>query len=289
MSLGLGQSKDRSYSESTSDAYGYSQSESQDVSRSFQDSVSGGTSGSSQAIAFAPIFEQLFSGASKAGQGALLGANEITRAATQLFTGGSKFMEGLGGDVGTQYLADRVTGDNPVLQQNIDLLREDAGRLFSEQLNPAITSRAVAGGNLGGGRQGVAQGLATEAVTREFVRGSTALRTADQAQRDAAAGTVASNSLAAASTGLGALPGLLDLLERGNSAELGIFSNLSSILGGPTTLTTSSSDSFSRSTAQSVAEAFSRAFGENTSASRAGSHARGDAWNFSAAVGPSGG
>ncbi len=44
---------------------------------------------------------------------------------------------------------------------------------------PGITSEAVAGGALGGGRQGVAQGKAVESVGREFRRGSLEIRNAD--------------------------------------------------------------------------------------------------------------
>lgn len=282
MSGSLGGGKSKSSQQSTSSSFGFNQSESQDVSASRQESLSGGsgTSSTTQNIAFEDLYAKLFGNASAAGESAVAQAPELAAAARQLFSGGTQFMQGLGGDAGTSYLTDRLSGNNPVLDEQINLLREDTGKLFSEQLNPAITSRAVAGGTLGGGRQGVAQGMAAEAAANSFARGASQLRSEDIARRDSAAATVAQNSLQAASTGLGALPGLLDLADRGVNAELGIYSNIGSILGGPTVLSQSQSEQsqFSRSTAQSAAEAFSRSFGQQTSASQASGKSK--SWNF---------
>lgn len=237
-------------------------------SRSSQSSESSGYSSSQQAslsqqnVFQEDIFSQLYGNASNAAGGAAANAGQLRTAAQQLFTGGNQFLEQLGGDAGTGYLEDRLSANNPVLEQQISQLQQDTGRLFREEFNPAITARAVAGGTLGGGRQGVAQGAAIESATRAFTQGATALRAGDIAQRDAAAQSVATNSLNSASTGLGALPSLLSILERGNSAELGAYGQLSQILGGPTTLTTS--------------ESLARAYGEQSSASRGSSRA----WNF---------
>lgn len=267
--LGLGKSKQDSSS------YGFSESE------SGQTSQSESLGFSTQDIAFEDLFSQLYGNASGAASRTVAQAPELANAARQLFSGGTRFLEGLGTDAGTNHLTSRITGENPLLQENIAGLEEDVGRLFSERLNPAITSRAVAGGTLGGGRQGVAQGLATETAAREFTRGALALRTSDMQMRDQAAAQVAANSLSAASTGLGALPSLLDLTERGQNAELGVYSSLSSILGGPTVMTEAGQQS------RSVADAFSRSFGEERSTSK------GRAWNFSMSgyggVGASGG
>lgn len=237
-------------------------------SKSSQSSESYGYSGSTQAstsnqdIFESDVYRQLYGSASSAASGAAASAGQLRTAAQQLFTGGNQFLEQLGGDAGSAYLEDRLSADNPVLNEQIANLQTDVGRLFREELNPAITSRAVSGGTFGGGRQGVAQGLATESAARVFSQGATALRAGDIASRDAVAQSIAQNSLASASTGLGALPSLLDVLERGNNAELGVYSGLSQILGGPTTLTT----------AQSLA----RSYGEQTASSRGSSRA----WNF---------
>lgn len=243
-SLGGGRSK----SSQQSSSYGYSGS--QQASTSTQDVFQG------------DIFAQLYGNASTAAGGAAANAGQLRTAAQQLFTGGNQFLEQLGGDAGSAYLQDRLSANNPVLEEQISQLQQDTGRLFREELNPAITSRSVAGGTFGGGRQGVAQGLAAESAARVFTQGATALRAGDIASRDAVAQSIATNSLNAASTGLGALPSLLDVLERGNNAELGVYGGLSQILGGPTTLTT----------AQSLA----KSFGEQTSQSSGKSRA----WNF---------
>lgn len=283
-SLGANSSSSKNNSQSESSGYGYSGSTSTNNSVSSQDSFSSGQSTSRQNIAFEQMFQQLYGGASGAANRATANAGQLSDTAKQLFTGGSQFLQGLGGDAGTQYLEDRLDADNPVLNQQIDLLREDTGRLFSEQLNPAITSRAVAGGTLGGGRQGVAQGLAAGEAGRVFTQGATALRAADIAARDNNARTIAQNSLTSASTGLGALPGLLDLAERGNNQELGIYSQLSSILGGPTTLTNSQSSDMSRSSAESIAQALSSSFGEDFNNSSSSSYGRSRSWGFDTAA-----
>jgi hypothetical protein len=263
-SLGGGRSSQSSQQQSegfqTSEQTSLSQSQMQSGSQSNQD------------IAFRDLYAGLYGNATGAAGRAVAGADELGAAAQQLFTGGNQFLQGLGGDAGSNYLNSRLDSENPVLQEQISQLQQDTGRLFREELNPAITSRAVGGGTLGGGRQGVAQGLAAEGAARVFAQGATALRAGDVASRDAVAQSVATNSLNAASTGLGALPSLLDVLQRGNNAELGVYSNLSSILGGPTTLTQSSSQAESTSLAESLA----RAYGEQSSSGSS----RGRAWNF---------
>lgn len=276
MSLNLGRSQ--SSSTQQSDAYGYNSSTSRDQSQASSLSQSGGAASTVQDVFGADFYKQLFGGATNAANAALINAPELSSAARQLFTGGSQFLQSLGGGAGTDYLTNRLTGDNPVLTEQIDQLREDTGRFFNEQINPAITSRAVAGGTLGGGRQGVAQALGAGEAARAFTQGATALRVADQGQRDQIAAQVAQNSLQSAATGLGALPGLLDVLERGDSAELGVYSQLSGILGGPQVLSQSQSSDFARATSQSVSEAFAKSFGEQRSTSTGRS--RGSAWQF---------
>lgn len=260
-SLGGGRSKNyqQQQSQQQSDSYGYSGSTQ--------------TSGSTQDIFQSDVFARLYGNASTAAGEAAAGAGELRTAAQQLFTGGNQFLEQLGGDAGSAYLENRLSASNPVLEQQISQLQQDTGRLFREELNPAITSRAVGGGTLGGGRQGVAQGLAADSAARVFTQGATALRAGDIASRDAVAQSIATNSLNAASTGLGALPSLLDVLERGNNSGLQPYSQLSQILGGPQTLTT----------AQSMA----RAFGEQraTSSGTSSGYGRGSSWNFDTSFG----
>jgi hypothetical protein len=61
---------------------------------------------------------------------------------------------------------------------------------------------------------------------------------------------------------------LMDLTERGANSELGIFSSLAGILGGPTVL--------SQSQAQN--------YGEERSSSNAANWMRGNSWNFDMAA-----
>lgn len=291
-SLGLSRNKANSDSQSTSSSssYGYSGSESGDQSQSFSHGLSAGSSQSSQAIAFEDFFKQLYGNSSAAAANVAAGAPQLKNVAQQLFTGGSQFLQSLGGDVGSEYMATRLNSNAPV-DDIIASMKTDAGSLFRDELNPAITSRAVAGGTLGGGRQGVAQGVAQARVADDFARNAAALRYADVQAKDQIAATIAGNSIATANTGLGALPGLLDLVERGQNAELAPFSNLAAIMGGPTTLTSSTASDFSRTTAQSAAEAFSRSFGEQTaeSKSQATGKSRASGWSFDSAFSMMGG
>lgn len=294
--LGLGKSKSQQQAEAYNTSTGFSQSMSQDQSVSTGSSVNSGSSiaGSSQDIAFADLFEQLYRKAGGAASGAAANAGELSTAARQLFSGGMDVLSGLGGDVGSEYLTSRLA-DNSVLDAQLASLQEQSGKLFSEQLNPEIVSRSVASGTLGGGRQGVAQGIAAGQTQDAFLQAATQLITANQSQKDTAATAIAANSLTAAGTGLGALPSLFDTLTAGNNAELGVYSNLSAILGGPTTLTTSSSESqtFGSSAQQALSTAFAQSFGQQSSMGTSNSSGRATGWNFNMSgyggVGASGG
>jgi hypothetical protein len=279
-SLGLGYSTAKNSSQSTSNAYGYSGSESGDVSQSLSNSVSGGQSGSSQAIAFEDLYKQLYSGAAGAANNVAMGAPQLQQAAQQLFTGGTQFLQNLGGNAGTDYQTQRLNSNAPV-EDIIASMKTDASDLFSNNLNPAITANAVAGGNLGGSRQGVAQGVAQAQVANDFTRNAANLRYQDVQSKDAIAANISGNSIAAANTGLGSLPGLLDIMERGQNAELAPYSSLAGILGGPTTLTTSAANDFARSTAQSASDAFSRSFGEQTQESQSTAKGKSNSYNYS--------
>lgn len=248
-------------------ATGFNQSDSSSTSTSLSQQQS--TSG--QSVFNSDMITQLMQ---KAGMAATstVGAGDLTAAAKQLFTGGSSFLTGLQdqNNAGANYLDDRLNNSD-VADQQISQLQQDTGRLFTNQFNPQITADAVAGGNLGGGRQGVAQGMAMDTLADQFGKQATAIRTNDQSAKDAAAAQVAQNSLSAASTGLGALPGLLSVAQGGADANLDVYGKLSQIFGGPTTLSSSQSTGISAT----IADAISKAFGSNQSS--------GNAWNFQAA------
>jgi hypothetical protein len=296
-SLGLNYNTNDQSAQATSNAYGYSGSQSGDTSRSSSEGISGGqsasvggsTARSGQSIAFEDLYKQLYGSATNAANNVAMQAPQLQDAAKMLFTGGSNFLQSLGGNAGSDYQTNRLNGSNSAVDDIIASMKTDAASLFTDKLNPAITANAVAGGTLGGGRQGVAQGVAQAQVANDFTRNAAGVRLADVNAKDAIAQNVAQNSIAAANTGLGALPGMLDIVERGQNAELAPYSSLAGILGGPTTLASSMSDSFSnanssefaRNTAQTAADAFSRSFGEQTAESQSTSKGKSRGYGYS--------
>jgi hypothetical protein len=223
------------------------------MDRSNASSVSGGfgVAASQDSVAFEDIFARMFGGAEGAAGG--LDPSMLTGAANQLFSGGTSFMQGIGQDAGSQYMEGRLSGENPVLQEQIDLLGADLGKFFGEELNPQITSQAVAGGSLGGSRQGVAQGRGLDMVGEQFARGATALRAGDIGARDAVAGTLGQQGIQGAQVGLGGLGSMAGIADMGFGAGMAPYERLAAILGGPTTLNTSASTSadFARSLSSS--------------------------------------
>jgi hypothetical protein len=272
MAFGFGRNKTSQQSTSSSSGYSFDQSSS--LSESMGSSVArGGSEGRSFTdVAFQDIFANLYGGAAGAASRLSDIVPSFAEEARSLFSGGIGFLDQLrGGGAGAEYLEGRVGGDSSWLDEQIGGLGEDLGRFFREELNPAITSRAVAGGTLGGGRQGVAQGRAADAVTREFQRGATSLRSADVAQRDAAAGALMAGQAQGAGVGLGALPGLMGVAEGGFGAEMLPYQLLAGIMGGPTTLAGSESSSFDEAqafdVARAIAESMGRASQQSTSQS----------------------
>lgn len=289
-SFGMSRSNQSSQAEDTQIGYGSQTSESTDISRSISQALSGGQSTSTQSVAFQDIFGSLFNNASGAASRLAANAGQLGEAATQLFTGGTGFLSSLTENSAREYAENRLQG-NPQLDEQIDALGSDISRFFETNINPSIRSNAVASGTLGGGRQGVAEGAAVDAQAREFTRGALDLRSADLAQRDQVAAGLMDSGNQAAAIGLDSLPGLLSMADSAaGGAELDIYSRLSQILGGPTTLTDAQSTNFSESNSQSIAEAFSRAFGENFNYGRGTSSSSGKsrAFNMSGYVGVGG-
>lgn len=239
-----------SKSSSQSSSYGYNES--------FSDSLSQASSRSDQRIAFEDIFKQLYTGAAGATGKAAEMAPLFQGQAADLYSSGVAFLDRLGVGAGEDYLQSRLT-DTSARDAQLDVLGSRMGELFREELNPAITARHVAGGTLGGGRQGVAQGQAIQRTQREFAAGATDILSRDQAAKDAAAGTLMSGRTQAAGVGLSALPSLMGIAEGGLNASLSPYAAFSQVLGGPTVLGSSSSED--------IAAAISRAFGEDFSSS----------------------
>jgi hypothetical protein len=251
----FGGSKSKSSSSGQSSSFDVSQS----GSVSGGGSIGGSEAQSKQRVAFEDVFARLFGGAEGAAAG--LDPSMLTESANQLFSGGLSFMEQLAGGADTDFLQNRISGDDGLLQEQIDALGEDVGAFFREQILPGIQTEAVAGGSLGGSRQGIAEAGAAESAGREFQRGATALRSADASQRTQAADILGRNRIAGAQAGIGGLGDLAGISQLGFGAELEPFQRLSAILGGPTVLGDSSSTSFS--TAEDFARAFSSSFGSS--------------------------
>ena len=212
--------------------------------------ISGSTSesSSSQSIFESDIFSRLFAGASNVAGN--IDTTGLTEAANGLFNSGSGFLSSLqeqseGTDVAGQFLSDRVSGEGGFVDENIAALSEDLGQFFNEELLPDITSESVSGGQLGGGRQGVAQGKAIESVGREFRRGSLDIRNQDLRERTDAAKSLSASKLSASQAGLTGVQSQFDLAEAATLAPFSPFLTLANILGGPTTLSESSSSSTS--------------------------------------------
>lgn len=171
-----------------------------------------------------------------------------------------------GTGLGQEQLQRIAGGNDPAVQGQIDALGGDLARQFS-QLLPGISNQAIGGGQLGGGRQGVAQGLLGQATQDAFGQGAANIRFQDlnrqfgaagqlqQGQQQAggalgqlggqqALGTAGLNQQGLAQAGalnLGGLGGLQDLFNLGFSPFQAQFSPLLSLaeILGPTTVLSS--------------------------------------------------
>ena len=193
--------------------------------------------------------------------------------------GGIDALQGIaaGTNPAAQALQQQAQGQNPFLQQQINQLGGDITRQFERGLG-GIRSEAVGGGQLGGGRQGVAEGLLGESAQRQFAQASTQLRSQDigrQLQASSgllgfqgqAAGQLAGlgqqqglgnqasqlqGLLGQGQLGLGGLEQLQGQFNLGFSpfqAQFSPLQSLAGIIGGPTVLSqgqsTGSASSFS--------------------------------------------
>ena len=265
MSGSFSKSKQSASSQQTSSGQSFN------TSNSFSDSLgqSAAQGTSNQSVAFEQLFQQLFGNATGAAQRASEMIPGLEEKAGQLFSTGAGFLEKLQGNAGADYLANRLTGANPQVDEQIDLLGEDIGGFLRNEVNPMLTSNAVRAGGLGGGRQGVAQGRASAAALEQFQRGASGIRTADLAARDQAAAQLGGLTNQAAGTGLGSLGAMLGLGESGANAALSPYMALSQVMGGPTVLTqqqnTASSQDMARAIANSLGFSFDESQGTSTS------------------------
>jgi hypothetical protein len=113
--------------------------------------------------------------------------------------------------------------------QQISGLQNLLNRNFSENLLPGISQGANAAGQLGGSRQGVAQGIAARGTQEALFNGAGNFLQADLARQQQAATAQGGLQNQAGSIGLQSLPGLLNL-------GLSPLASLSQIIGSPTVL-----------------------------------------------------
>ena len=163
--------------------------------------------------------------------------------------------------------------DNPFLSAlggqaggNPDLVAAQTGQLsdvlaqqFTEQINPAITSESIRGGQLGGGRQGVAQGAAIQGQQRALAAGNVGFQAADAARAQQAALGGGQLFGQGAEATQAALPGLQGLLAAPFGQQLQSLLGLGQAIGGPTTL--SQQSAFDRSRSSGSSSGFNIGFG----------------------------
>jgi hypothetical protein len=140
------------------------------------------------------------------------------------------------GGGGTDFLQQRVSQQNPFLNEQINQMGLDMNQQFTQSILPAISQGAQAVGGLGGGRQGVAQGLASQGMQQAFAQQSANLRFQDVGLRQAAAGQLSQGGLQAGQAGMGSLGGLFNMGMSPFAAQFQPLAQLAAILGGPTVL-----------------------------------------------------
>lgn len=265
----FGGSSTKSTQKQTQDSFGYSLNRSNAASTSggYSTGASSGISGSSSSVFADDLVRQLYSGA--LGAADAINPELATSRVNQLFTGGANIIAQLeGGGAGEDYLTRRLSGsDTSILDAQIGALGKDLGKFFNEELNPVIRGSAVAGGALGGGRQGVAEGLASQGVLEQFAAGAANLRATDLTNRDNAALGLISGRNTAAQTALSGLPALAGL---GSGTEsLSPYLALGQIFGSPTVL----SQSFGQEQSMQQSEEFAQSLAEELGISYDEAHA----------------
>jgi hypothetical protein len=131
-----------------------------------------------------------------------------------------------------QNLLQRAQGGSPYLGQQIQGLGADIGQFFNQQILPGIQGQYGTGGTLGGSRQSIAQGMASQDALRMFSQGATNLRQADYGQGLQAAGYLGDLG----QQQIGNLGNLYNLGMSPYQAQFAPWQALSGIIGGPAVL-----------------------------------------------------
>ena len=193
----------------------------------------------------------------------------------------NQFTQGTG--LGQGALQRIAGGNDPAVQNQINQLGGDLTRNFN-QLLPGIESQAIGGGQLGGGRQGVAQGLLGQATQDAFGRGATQLRF-DDLSRQLTAGTALGQQAGQAGNQLGVL-GLQNELGQAGLNQAGLQSAAQTQLGGLGELQNQFNLGFSPfQTEFFPAQSLAGIFGSPTVLSQGSSFGRTDSFNVNASGG----
>jgi hypothetical protein len=275
-SYGSSNSQSSSLDESLSTSGSFSDS----LAQAIANASSQGTSQSGQTVFNGDVLQNLYQGATQAA--GTINPALFSGETASLFNSGSDILDKLGVGAGEDYLSGRLTDDTAQNAQ-LDALSTGLGNLFKTQLNPAITGDAVAAGQLGGSRQGVAQGVAAGQIAQQYASGAASIIGTNQAQKDAAATNLISGENQAAGVGVSALTPLLNTATAGSTAALAPYGALASILGPATTLTSATSQNTSQSMSQSeqIAQAISQAIAASYGTSESTSSSHNTSFGFS--------
>ena len=133
-------------------------------------SKSSGSSGGSQSMKSfispdqLPFLKQLWGAGTEGILNQGVGAADVA--------GGAGFMQDLQNNPFAAGLMQFAQPNNQMAQQNIDLLGQNMNQNLQRNLLPGITDTSIQSGGLGGGRQGIAQGLALQGTQQAFGQGS---------------------------------------------------------------------------------------------------------------------
>ena len=166
---------------------------------------------------------------------------------------GQQFLGSLGQSIGGL----QGMGGPAVQQQQIGQLGQDIGAFFNQQVLPGIGRGAIGAGGLGGGRQGVAQGVAAGEALRAFTGGATDIMANAQQQRLSGLLGASQGALG----GVSSLGGLFSLAQAPFAAQFSPLLSLASIVGSPTVLSERQAQARAETTSRTETGGFNVGFG----------------------------
>jgi hypothetical protein len=156
-----------------------------------------------------------------------------------------------------------MTDPSATIKAQGSALSEGLGNLFRQEIMPGIKGDAIAAGGFGGGRQGVAEGVAAGQLGQSYTQGLADITAAANNQ-----------ALQAAQVQQAMGTSIFDLSQAGSTAGLGWLESLAGILGPTTTLSSTSSSGVTGSTSSGASQ------GQSTSESESLSRGSGSKWNL---------